>query len=220
MKINSIFNIFTPKNTVFFSLLNEIAAILDKSADLLIKLFTIIDDIKEERVGICKLIKEEELKGDRITHQIFKTLNKTFISPFDREDISALADEMDNAIDAINSSARKVLMYIPDQFPISTFLLSKIIKKETIEVKIAISKLSSLKINGSLFRKNYKAINAMEKEADVIYEKGIVELFQNTIRIRTFEIMKLKEIIQELEKTTNIINNIGKILKNIFIKYT
>ncbi|MDR2520815.1 MAG: DUF47 family protein [Bacteroidales bacterium OttesenSCG-928-I14] len=220
MRINRIFNIFAPKNTIFFTLLNEMSTILNTSGDLLVKLFSDLDNVKEERIELCKLIKEEELKGDRVTHQIFKALNSEFITPFDREDIGALADEMDNAIDAINSSARKVLMYVPELVPNSTLILAKIIKKETAEILIAMDKLSNLKANWKLFRKSYKAVNAMEKEADVVYEKGIVELFQNKTRVRTFEIMKLKEIIQELEKSTNKINNVGKILKNIFIKYT
>ncbi|BAG83499.1 MAG: DUF47 family protein [Candidatus Azobacteroides pseudotrichonymphae] len=219
MKINNIFSVFTPKNTKFFFLLNETAIILDQAGDLLIKLFSPMDKDKiGERNKICKLIKGEELKGDRVTHQIFKTLNETFIVPFDREDISTLADEMDNAIDTINRSAHKVLMYVPEQLPNSTLLLAKIIKKETSEIKAAIGKLSSLKTDGQLIRKSYKAIKAMEKEADMVYEKGIVDLFHS--KIRTFEIMKLKEIIQELEKSTNKINDVGKVIKNIFIKYT
>src|SRR5215470_3908658 len=217
MKINNIFSVFVPKNTKFFSLLNKIAVILDQAGDLVVKLFSTIDEDKEERNNICKLIKGEELKGDRITHQIFKTLNETFITPFDREDISILTDEMDNAIDTINRSAHKVLMYTPEQLPNSTFLLAKIIKKGTSEVRVAVSRLPNLKTEGQLIRKSYKAIKAMEKEADIVYEKGIVELFHS--ETRTFEIMKLKEIIQELERSTNKINNIGKALKNIFIKY-
>lgn len=218
MKINTIFSFFTPKSTKFFSFLNEIAVILDHAGDLVIKLFSTIDENKEERDRICKLIKGEELKGDRITHQIFKTLNETFITPFDREDISTLTDKMDNAIDTINRSAHKVLMYAPEKLPNSTLLLAKIIKRGTFEVRDAISKLSNLKIEGQLIRRSYKAIETMEKEADVVYEKGIVELFRS--ETQTFEIMKLKEIIQELEKSTNKINSIGRTLKNIFIKYT
>ncbi|MDR3268325.1 MAG: DUF47 family protein [Tannerella sp.] len=215
MNINTILSIFAPKDPRFFPLLDETAVILDQSAMFLVELFSSTD--KSQWKGLCALIKAEEVKGDKVTGHIFKALNNTFITPFDREDISALADEMDDTIDAINRSAQKVLLYSPDTLPESTRQLSEIIKLGATEVQGAIRKLSNFKKFEKHVRAHTKEIKRLEEQADVIYEEGISTLFKN--ETNTTELIKLKEIIQELEKSANKINNVGKILKMIIVKY-
>jgi predicted phosphate transport protein (TIGR00153 family) len=215
MKVNSILSFFTPKDVKFFPLLNETADILDQIAVLLLELFS--SDDKSRRGDLCKQIKGEETKGDKVTGRIFKALNDTFITPFDREDIDALADNMDDAIDAINRSAQKVLLFSPETLPDSTRQLAEIIKKATTEVKNAVIELSNLKTSDQHIREYTKKIKQLEEAADVVYEKGTSSLFQSDIR--PVELIKLKEIIQELEKSANKINNVGKILKTIIVKY-
>lgn len=215
MKINTILRIFTPKDTTFFPLLLETAAVLDEAATLLQELFSRPDTVKIKE--LCKLIKSEEVKGDRVTGRIFKELNDTFITPFDREDIDALANEMDDAIDAINRAAQKMLLYSPETHPSATVQLAEIIKKGTGEIKLAIIELSSLKRTDQKVGEHAKEIKRLEERADTIYEEGIIALFKEESSI--IELIKQKEIIQELEKSTNKINNIGKILKTIIVKY-
>jgi predicted phosphate transport protein (TIGR00153 family) len=215
MKINSILSIFAPKDVKFFPLLNETAAVLDQAAVLLLELFSTPD--KNRRDELSKLIKVEETKGDKVTGRIFKALNDTFITPFDREDIGALADEMDDSIDAINRAAQKVLLFSPETLPPATLELSKIIKEGTSEVKLAIKELSNLKTSDQQIRAHTKRIKQLEETADAIYEKGTSSLFKSDIR--TVELIKLKEIIQELEKSVNKINNVGKLMKTFIVKY-
>ncbi|MDR1336462.1 MAG: DUF47 family protein [Tannerella sp.] len=215
MKVNTILHAFAPKEPRFFPLLNDTALILDRAATLLVKLFSSAD--KSLWKGLCVDIKSEEVKGDRSTGRIFKELNNTFITPFDREDISALADEMDDVIDAINRSAQKVLLYSPEAMPGATVLLAEVIKLGTAEVLEAVDKLSSFKKNHMRVRAHAKEIKRLEEKADVIYEEGISRLFKE--ETNPTELIKLKEIIQELEKSVNRINNVGKTLKTIVVKY-
>jgi predicted phosphate transport protein (TIGR00153 family) len=215
MKFNTILTVFAPKETKFFPLLKETAVILDDSATLLLELFSSSD--KSSRKGLCAQIKAEEVKGDRATGLIFKALNNTFITPFDREDISALTDELDDAIDAINRSAQKVLLYSPESLPDSTVQLSEIIKLGAIELLGAIDKLANFKKFHKHVRAHTKEIKRLEEKADVIYEVGISSLFKE--ETNTLELIKLKEIIQELEKSANKINSVGKTLKTIVVKY-
>ncbi|MDR3061450.1 MAG: DUF47 family protein [Dysgonamonadaceae bacterium] len=215
MKINTLLSLFTPKDVKFFPLLKETTTILVSSSTLLKELFEL--ETINERNEICKLIKVEEVKGDKITGKILKALNETFITPFDREDINALADEMDDVIDAINRAAQKVLLYGPRQIPNCTRQLAEIIYKGTIEIRQAIIELEHIKKTDQRLRQHYKEIKRLEEEADVIYENGIMTLFKE--ETNASELIKLKEIIQELEKTANKINNTGKVLKTIFIKY-
>ena len=215
MKINTLLSIFTPKDTKFFPLLKETATILVRASLLLQELFELME--KEKRKELCALIKVEEVKGDKATGAILKALNETFITPFDREDIDALTDEMDDVIDAINRASQKVLLYSPDNLPDSTRLLTNIIKKGAIEIQGAVEELSHLKHTDQKLRAHYKEIKRLEEEADVIYENGIMTLFKE--ETNGIELIKQKEIIQELEKTANKINNTGKVLKTIFVKY-
>jgi predicted phosphate transport protein (TIGR00153 family) len=215
MKINTILSVFAPKNPSFFPLLDETACILDQAATLSLELFSSTDNLKWK--SLCTLIKAEEVKGDKVTGRIFKALNNTFITPFDREDISALADEMDDAIDAINRSAQKVLLYSPETLPGSTMQLAEVVKLGAIEIQGAIRKLANFKKFHQHVRIHTKEIKRLEETADAIYEEGISTLF--THETNTLELIKLKEIIQELEKSANKMNSVGKTLKTIVVKY-
>ena len=215
MNINSILSIFAPKDITFFPLLKEAASILVHASELLQELF-FGEDI-EQKEGLCKRIKEEELKGDKVTGRILKALNETFITPFDREDINALADEMDDVIDGINRTSQKVLLYSPETLPECTLRLVEIIRKGAAEIQAAVNELPNLKKNDERFRRHYKEIKHLEEDADALYEAGIMNLFK--AEKNTIELIKLKEIIQDLEKTVDKINNTGKVFKAIFVKY-
>ncbi|MCL1932365.1 MAG: DUF47 family protein [Candidatus Azobacteroides sp.] len=215
MKINSILSVFTPKDSRFFPLLIEIAEIMDKAAALLQELFTSTDPerIKE----LCRAIKSEETNGDKTTGKMFKALNETFITPFDREDITSLTDTMDDVIDVINRVAQKVILFSPETLPPATLEIATVIKKGTGEIKSAVNELTNVRKSDKQIREHTREIKHLEEEADRIYEKGTSGLFKSDIR--TLELIKLKEIIQELEKAANRINTVGKILKTIIVKY-
>ncbi|MDR0542011.1 MAG: DUF47 family protein, partial [Dysgonamonadaceae bacterium] len=176
MKINTLLSLFVPKDVKFFPLLKETTTILVSSSSLLKKLFE--QESPEERNEICKLIKIEEVKGDKVTGKILKALNETFITPFDREDINTLADEMDDVIDAINRTSQKVLLYNPKQIPDCTSQLAEIIYRGTVEIRQAIIELENIKKTDQCLRQHYKEIKRLEEEADVLYEKGIITLFK------------------------------------------
>jgi predicted phosphate transport protein (TIGR00153 family) len=215
MNLNSILSVFTPKDVKFFPLLKELSDTMVKAGTLLNDLFAATE--KDQRPEICHLIKKEETNGDIVSNRIAKELNGTFITPFDREDINALADKIEEVLDVINRVAHKVFLYTPDKFPAEAILMSEIIKKGTEEIQGAVNGLEHLKKSDAVFRKHYKNIKALEEEADGVYEQGIMGLFKN--EKDTIELIKLKEIIQELEKAANKINSAGKILKTIFVKY-
>jgi predicted phosphate transport protein (TIGR00153 family) len=215
LNLNTILSVFNPKDTKFIPLLSELSSIMMSSSALLCELFA--TDDKDHRYELCRQIKAEEVKGDKVSARILKELNDSFITPFDREDIDALADRVESTIDTINRVAQKVLLYAPEVFPLHTLQLTEIIQKGTLEIDGAVSSLSHLQKADSGFRKHYKEIKILEETADVIYEQAIMSLFKE--EKNTVELIKLKEIIQELEKTANKINNAGKVLKTIFVKY-
>jgi Phosphate transport regulator (distant homolog of PhoU) len=215
MKINSLLSIFAPKDIKFLPMLSEASDVLVHSAELLTQLFASKGNV--DRVTLCGLIKAEEVKGDKVTGRVFKALNETFITPFDREDIYELTEEIDDSIDAINRAAHKVLLYDPRHLPECTAALSEIVRQAAVEVRSAVEELSNMKKTDKRFREHCREIKRLEEKADVVYEEGIIDLFKE--ETNTVELIKLKEIIQELEKSANKINNIGKVLKSILVKY-
>ena len=215
MNINSIFSVFAPQDVKFIPLLKETAEIADKAAELLQQLFA--SSNKEQIIELSKSIKIEETNGDKATLKVFRLLNETFITPFDREDITLLTDGLDDVIDTINRVAQKVVLFSPETLPPATLELTDIIRKGSNEIKLAVDELMNLKKSNARIKAHTKQIKLLEEEADKIYEKGTSSLFKSDIR--TLELIKLKEIIQELEKTANRINAVGKILKTMIVKY-
>ena len=214
MKINYIFSIFSPKDTKFFPLFYEAAEALKHASDSLPDLFK-TDSVS---LGIaCKNIKHAELDGDKITANIHKVLCETFITPFDREDIDAFADALDDCIDGINHVAQKVLLYSPKENLPFSMELAGVIQLGVAEICESVKSLETVKKSDSQLRKNYKEIKRLEELADSIYEKAITTIFREDMN--PVELIKQKEILFELERTMNRIISFGKILNTIFIKY-
>ncbi|MGE4569377.1 MAG: DUF47 domain-containing protein [Bacteroidales bacterium] len=215
MKFNNILSIFSPKDVKFLPMFEEAAIVLVNASALLRDLF--VSENPEEIRNLCKLIKAEEVKGDKIAGKISKALNDTFITPFDREDIHELSDSLDDAIDAMNRSAQKVLLYAPKNQHAGSTRLSEIVYLGAVELQKAIHTLSTLRKNNSPLAAHCKEVKRLEEEADVVYETAIMNLFREESSVA--ELIKLKEIIQELEKSVNRLNTVAKVLKTLIVKY-
>lgn len=216
MKINSILNLFSPKDTIFFPLLRNAADCLVKSSNYLLELYQDPLNIPK-REELSKLIKNEELEGDRITARIMKELNNNFITPFDREDINMLIDQMDDVNDEIYRSAHKVVLYSPKRLPECAVKMAELIAQGSHEIQSAVKELDTIKKTDGGFKQYYRTIKHIEEEGDVLFESGIMNLFKD--EADATELLKSKELIQCLEKTINRINSTGKVLKTIYIKY-
>ncbi len=214
MKLNSILSVFTPKDNKFLPLLKTTADILVDSSKLLEQFFSAPADQWKE---LATHIKAEEIKGDTITGAVFKALNETFITPFDREDIHELTDGMDDVIDVINRSSQKVLLYAPKSMPEYNKQMATLIRQGSEQLQKAVYELVEVRHNDKKIRVYCKEVKRIEEQADVVYEEGIINLFRG--EFDAIELVKLKEIIQELEKAANKINNVSKIIKTIIVKY-
>ena len=103
--LNSFFSKFTPREPKFFPLLKAMVDVIKDATDIMIEF---IDKGNHENAAeYYRKIKEEERKGDALSNKIFDELNKTFITPFDREDINNLATHLDDVTDYINSAAKR-----------------------------------------------------------------------------------------------------------------
>jgi Phosphate transport regulator (distant homolog of PhoU) len=174
-------------------------------------------DKPEERADYYKRIKDLEREGDKLTHLILDELGTTFITPFDREDIHALASTMDDVIDGINSCAKRINIYNPRPISDSGKELSRLIQQEAVYIGKAMDELETFRQKPAALRGYCNKLHDIENQADDVYEHFITKLFEE--EKDCIELIKIKEIMHELEKTTDVAEQVGKILKNLIIKY-
>lgn len=213
---NSLFDRFKPKENKFYPLLRGMAEVTIKASEIICDCVQITSH--EESVALYKKIKEEELKGDVIQDQIFNELNNTFITPFDREDINSLSSKLDDVTDLINSCAKRIMLYNPKSMPESALRLAKLVNEAAGYLGLAIGELATMRKSLEKIKEYCKKLNDIENRADDVYEHFLIDLFEN--EQDAVEILKLKEILHELEKATDAAESVGKIIKTIIIKYT
>ena len=212
---NSFFSRFTPKEPKFFPLLKQLSEILSASSSILVE--SLRHDSPTERANYYKLIKDKEREGDKLTHLIFDELGTTFITPFDREDIHDLASSIDDVIDGINSSAKRITIYNPRPIPDSGKELSLLIQQEAHYISKAMDELETFRKKPTTLRDYCTKLHDIENQADDVYELFITKLFEE--EKDSIELIKIKEIMHELEKTTDAAEHVGKILRNLIVKY-
>jgi predicted phosphate transport protein (TIGR00153 family) len=185
------------------------------ASDLIIE--CVQKDDHESAVEFYKKIKEQEKKGDALSVKIFDELNSTFITPFDREDIHHLADRLDDVTDYINSCAKRIVLYNPKQLPKEAIDLALLIKEGAVCIGKAVDELNVMKKNSKKIKEYCVELHNIENNADDVYENFLIQLFEN--EKDAVEIIKLKEIMYELEKATDAAEYVGKIIKTIIVKY-
>lgn len=211
---NSFFSHFTPKEPKFFPILKEMADVMLAASEIMIEF---VQNYNHETApDYYKRIKEQELKGDALSNRVFDELDSTFITPFDREDINQLAGRLDDVTDYINSCAKKMVLYNPTKLPASALEIVNLIREDAICIGKAIDELDVLKKDAKQIKKYCKDLHDIENKADDVYEQFIIELFEK--ETDSVEIIKLKEIMNGLEKTTDAAEYVGKIIKMIIVK--
>ena len=212
---NSFLSKLTPKEPKFFPLLRNLSIVAIEASEILIDFAS--DYHHETAASYYRRIKEKEREGDKLSTKVFDELNTTFITPFDREDINALATRLDDVIDGVNSCAKRILFYNPKEVPQAAIQLTKVLHECTNYIHKAVEELGSIKKNAQNVVEYCKTLHDLENQADELYENFVINLFEN--EKDGIELLKKKEIVYELEKTTDIAEYCGKIIKTIIVKY-
>jgi uncharacterized protein len=158
-------------------------------------------------------IKEVEHQCDFLTHEIIQRLNKTFVTPIDREDIHELAKTLDDVMDAIDSAAALIPLYRIDKIRPGARELTRVIVQQCDEIRVAVEALERRK--GVLERAI--EINRLENEADRIHKNAISQLFDEETNAIT--VMKWKEILDVLEEATDACEDVANLLENVVVKH-
>jgi predicted phosphate transport protein (TIGR00153 family) len=214
MSLNSIFQYFVPKDTkVFFPLFEQAASnVLAMARKFDEAINTVSPEAREDMyVQIDKL----ESVGDELTHRIYTELSKNFITPFDREDIAALASAIDDVADYINGSSGRMTLYKIYEVTEPIKKLSTMIVESSIELDKAIKELRKLH-NASTVADACVRMSAIAHAADDVFDRAVADLFlkeKNAINL-----IKYKEVLANLETATDKCDDVGNILETILIK--
>jgi len=214
MNVDKILKYFVPKDHAFFPLFERDAQNLIKTAEVL-KLLLSTEDI-EQQENLTKQIKELEKIGDDITHTIFDQLNKSFITPFDREDIQQFGSNIDDVVDTINGVGQRIRLYKPKNYIPVYLEFAEILYQASIEIEFSVKHLIDPSNNKEKIMKSCIAINTLENKADELYHIGISFLFEN--EKDPFELIKKKEILETLEKAVDKAEDVSDIIKTILVK--
>ena len=218
MKINDLLKFLVPTDESFFPLFEGQANCTSEGAKLLSEL--IYQKTDEERQIIFNKIKDIEGAGDVFTHRIYEQLNKSFLTPFDREDIHSLASHIDDVLDYIYAVSQRIQWYKPKPKKISEEFKNfvEVITKMAGEIQVAVHLLRDASMNKERILQACITLNTLENEADRIFYAYMSSLFENKNDDHILEIIKNKDIFQTLEKCADAAEDVSDIIKTILIK--
>jgi len=162
-------------------------------------------------------IKEVEHQGDITTHEIFDKLNKSFLTPFDPEDIHQLASAMDDVLDEIEGVAARFQMFHVEAPTPESLQLARILEACSKSIRGAVAVLPRLRKDGrDAIMPHLIEVNKRENEADDLTRKVVSDLFNGKMEI--LDVIKWKEIYTRLEHATDRAEDVTNILENICVK--
>jgi len=214
MNLSGLLKYFVPKEKKFYGMFNRAADNSVEAAAELVALFktTTLEESSPMRVRIRQL----EKQGDDITNKLFDELNRTFITPFDREDIHELTSKIDDVVDLIYSLAGKVEYYKFNRFSANMQEMANQIHKGSLHMQNAIYGLENSKYAAKSL-KACKELRKMESQVDEFYHKAISDLFEH--EKDAIELIKQKEILLNIEKISNRMEDVSDVVKTIIVKY-
>ena len=201
-----------PKEKRFFILFEQGAITSVKIAEQLRDMVRLWENVKER----VQVMEDLEHDGDAITHEIMNQLHRSFITPFDREDISMLAQALDDVTDSIYATADSMYLYKVSAPTKPAIELTVLLSQATLEVRNAVSGLGD-RINQNKLLRQCVEVNRIENECNSIYRTALVELFaQNT---DTASLIKWREIYQHMEDAIDNCEDVANVLEGIALKY-
>ena len=212
--IDFIFQALLPKDKLFYPL-------FDQACNNMVEVAKVLENaLKSDsvtRIQSFETINLLEKQGDEITHAIMRETGNTFIVPFDREDIQALAIAIDDVVDYIYGTAKRLDLYKVHQISPAMVRLAEIITLSAIELQSAVREMRSLR-NVRKVKAHLHTINTLENEADKIMNSTIADLFKN--ETDAMVILKTKEVISFLENATDKCEDAAHVIDSVIIKFS
>lgn len=205
---------FLPRDEHFFDYFHDAAGNAAEVAQALIDLLDHYSDVGRK----ARRVRDLEHRGDEITHQIFNALNRTFVTPLDREDIANLAGRLDDFVDTIEQAVRRIWLYRIDEPTEHVRLLARIIGEQATLIASTVPHLQNRRQWDHLLHCTID-INRLENEADEVLDKALMEQFDGVDDIRgLIKSIRWGEIYQDLEDATDRAEDIANTLEGIVMK--
>lgn len=197
-----------PRDEGFFELLSRLSSKLTDAAALLCDLFAHPERIEH----FASSIKDVEHQADDITHEVALRINRSFVTPLDREDILRLASELDNVVDLIDGAARRAVMFHIRDTREPARQLSELLTRCASHLAHGVREIKQ----PQAVRKVSRGVKKLEEEGDALYHAAVGGLFNGTED--PIEIMKWKELYDTLERAIDQCHTVGMVLESISIK--
>jgi uncharacterized protein len=197
-----------PLESSFYDLFSEAASHLIDGAALLVQ----IVDVDADREAIAEKMREAEHQADETTHRIVKLVNSTFITPFDREDIYSLASSLDDVMDYMDETVDLILLYGVDSLPAEFAGQVDVLQRAVQLTAETMPRLRSMKN----LEEYWIEINRLENQGDRSYRRILADLFSGNYK--TMEVLKLKDIVNALEKAIDALESVANTVEQIAVK--
>jgi len=198
-----------PQRREFYDLYNHASANIVDIARLLVRL---LDNFPNDRDTLGREIKEAEHEGDRLTHDVVDLLNRTFVTPFDRDDMYRLAGALDDVCDHIDEAAGNILGYGVTQIRENARRQAAVVERAATKLREAVGKLEGFKDS----RRELIELRELEDEGDRLNREGIAELFASGED--ALMIIRWKDIHEQLEEAVDACENAADVLEAILVK--
>jgi uncharacterized protein len=197
-----------PTDTSFYELFTTSARHLVTGAGLLAEMIS--DDA--DRDDVAKRMREAEHNCDENTHAIVRRVNSSFVTPFDREDIYALASGLDDVMDDMDEVVDLILLYEVKNFPSEVLKAVEIIQRCAEITADAMPKLRTM----TDLEEYWIEINRLENSGDKSYRRTLAKLFSGDFK--AIEVLKLKDIVTSLEGAIDAFEKVANIVEQIAVK--
>lgn len=199
----------TPQKREFFELFTRASSNAVEISRLLVDL---LGRFPDDGAELITRIKECEHTGDRLTHEVVDLLNRTFVTPFDRDDIYRLSAAVDDVCDNIDEAADKLGSYGVKGVPQKAQEQADVILRSAIKLDEAMQRLEGFRNS----QEQLDALRALEREGDVLVRDGVAELFRSGQD--AISIIRWKDIHERLEEAVDACENAADVLEAILVK--
>ena len=202
-----------PREEHFFDLLEKGAERAYASSELLVQCCEAKS--AKAREPLIGKMSDEEHAADRVIHEVYEALNKTFVTPLDRSDIYSLATALENITDRVDETVSQLNVHAITDLPQGSLEIAEKVKLACAEIQGAVKLLRGLKKLDTI-RNHCAAINALEREGDQVFRASIADMYAN--EKDAIALLKHKEFLEALELTLDTCDDVGNALESLVIK--
>lgn len=201
----------TPKGSEFFDLFDQLAACAAEAAEAFLEMVEDFGDAPAK----AQRIRRTEHHADDITHSAIEKLHTTFVTPLDREQIHTLVSRMDDVIDLLDCSARRLILYGVRETTAEVRQMARVLRDATLAIQKAVGGLRNLK-SAPEIREHCVQINKLENDGDALRDATVAKLFRE--QTDAIEILKWKEIYEDIEEAIDRCEDVANVIEGVLLE--